>query len=65
MTALTIEITDDRMEQLKEKAAKLGITPEELVRAGIEELLMQSDMSLKAAIDHVLTKNTELYRRLS
>jgi hypothetical protein len=39
MTTLTISLTEDRLQQLRERAAQLRVAPEELVRASIEELL--------------------------
>jgi hypothetical protein len=41
MTTLTIELSDERMQQLVERAEALGMTPEEWVRFGITERLAQ------------------------
>ena len=65
VTTLTIEIPDEQMELLERRAASLGLTPQELVQASIEELLAQADQDLQAAITHILQKNAELYRRLA
>jgi len=65
MTNLTITITEERLLQLKEKAEHLGVTPEELVCVSIEEMLTRPEAALKQAVDYVLTKNAELYRRLA
>lgn len=46
MTTITIALAEDRLTQLKETAARLGVTPEELARAGIEELLARPEGSL-------------------
>ena len=65
MPTLTISLPEDRLQQLKEQAARFRITPEELVRASIEELLTRPDEEFQRALTYVLTKNAELYRRLA
>jgi hypothetical protein len=65
MTTLTISLSEERLQQLTERAAQLRITPEELVRASIEELLTRSEEEFQRALTYVLNKNTELYRRLA
>jgi hypothetical protein len=65
MTTITITLPDDRLVQLKEMAARLGVTPEDLARVSIEELLSHPEDALQRAITYVLTKNAELYRRLA
>ena len=50
---------------LKEMAARLGVTPEELAQVSLEELLSRPEDALQRAITYVLTKNAELYRRLA
>jgi antitoxin FitA len=65
MTTITIGLTDDRALRLKEMAARLGVSPEELVRVSIDELLARPDEEFERAVDYVLKKNAELYRRLA
>jgi hypothetical protein len=65
MPTLTISLPEDRLQQLKEQAARFRITPEELVRVSIEELLTRPDEEFQRALTYVLTKNAELYRRLA
>jgi predicted transcriptional regulator len=65
MTTLTISLPEDRLQQLKERAARFRIAPEELVRASIEELLSRPDEEFQRALTYVLTKNADLYRRLA
>ncbi len=59
MSNLTISLPDDKMSKLKEMAADLGTTAEELVRASVEDLLGRPEEFRKAA-DYVLKKNEEL-----
>jgi len=65
MSTITVALTDDALLKLQETASRLGVTAEELVRASVEELLSQPDEAFKRALDHVLRKNAELYRRLA
>ena len=65
MTSLTITLPDDRMLKLQEVAARLRVTPEELARLSIEELLASPEETFQQAVDYVLQKNAELYRRLA
>jgi antitoxin FitA len=46
-------------------AARLGVRPEDLVRLSLEELLSRPEDDFQRAVEHVLKKNTELYRRLA
>jgi antitoxin FitA len=65
MSELTITLPDDRWLQLSETAARLGLSPEELVRASIEALLLEPEETFQQAVAYVLEKNAELYRRLA
>ena len=65
MSTITIAIPDERMLQLQEAAARLGVSPEDLVRVSVEELLAQPDDKFEQAVNYVLEKNAELYRRLA
>ncbi|MBI5291694.1 MAG: DNA-binding protein [Chloroflexi bacterium] len=65
MTNITITIPDDRLLKLKEIAARFQLTPEELVRVSLEELLTRPEEAFQRAASHVLKKNAELYRRLA
>ena len=64
MNNITISLPEDRMSKLKEMAAGLGTTPEELVRASVEDLLGRPE-EFEKAVDYVLKKNQELYRKLA
>ena len=65
MPTITISLSDDRLAKLQEMAARLHISPEELARAGVEELLARPEETCQRTIDYVLKKNAELYRRLA
>jgi predicted transcriptional regulator len=65
MTSITITLPDDRLAKLREIAARLKVTPEELARVSIEDLLTRPDETFKQAVEYVLQKNSDLYRRLA
>jgi predicted transcriptional regulator len=65
MTSISVTLSNDRLLKLQEIAARLGVTPEDLVRISIEELLARPDDVFQQAVDYVLNKNAELYRRLA
>ena len=65
MANITVSLTEEKLLKLQEFSARLAISPEELARIGIEELLGLSDAEFGRAMDYVLKKNAELYRRLA
>ena len=65
MTTITITLPDEQLRELKKTATQLKVTPEELVRVSIEELLTRPEEAFQRAVDYVLNKNAELYKRLA
>jgi antitoxin FitA len=65
MTTITIALPDEQALKLKEMAAEAGVTPEELLRAGVEEWLGRARNDFAEAAAYILAKNAELYRRLA
>ncbi len=65
MTTLKISLPDEDLRKLEEVAARFQVTPEELARLSIEELLSRPDEAFRQAVEHTLQKNSELYRRLA
>ncbi|GAB4397402.1 MAG: hypothetical protein OHK0052_19670 [Anaerolineales bacterium] len=64
MTSITIALPNDRLQKLQEMALRFQVSPEELVRVSIEELLARSEDDFQTALTYVLLKNAELYQRL-
>jgi len=62
---LSFDLTETQNEKLDSTAKRLGIQPEELAKAALNDLLDQPKEDFEAATQHVLKKNKELYRRLS
>jgi len=65
MSTLIINLPDDRLRALKKLSTRLNISPEELVRLSIEDILTRPEETFQQAMDYVLEKNSELYRRLA
>ncbi|AFZ27902.1 Ribbon-helix-helix protein, copG family [Cylindrospermum stagnale PCC 7417] len=65
MAAITINIPDDQLQKLQAMAQESGVSPEDLLRATIENWLNHSNSDFVQAASYVLNKNAELYRRLA
>lgn len=64
MKNLTINLDESKMSVLREKASRFGLEIEELVIASIDDLISRNDEEFESAVNRVLSKNAELYRRL-
>jgi hypothetical protein len=53
------------VKKLQEIAERFRVAPEELVRASLEELLTRPLDDFQIALDRVLAKNADLYKRLA
>ncbi len=62
---LSIDLSAAQAERLRAEAERLGLTPEELARAAVNDLLASVGEDFEAAARRVLKKNEELYRRLA
>jgi len=62
---VAFELSVAQAEKLQREAERLGISPSDLARAVLADLLADRDEGFRAAADRVLRKNAELYRRLA
>jgi hypothetical protein len=62
---LSIDLSPAQAERLQLEAQRLGLTPEDLARAAVVDLLGRPGEDFAAAAERVLKKNEELYRRLA
>ncbi len=62
---LSIDLSPALGERLRLEAQRLGLTPEDLARAVLADLLASPDADFNAAAERVLKKNEDLYRRLA
>jgi predicted transcriptional regulator len=51
MTTITITLSDERLQQLKEIAEHFHVKPEELVRVSVEELLKKPEDDFRRALE--------------
>ena len=65
MAEITISLEDEQAKALRTLASRLGLSAEELARAGLEDLLARPDEAVSQVFDRVISKNKELYRRLA
>ncbi len=65
MASITIDISENQLQQLQDLANAYGIAPEAILRASLQDWLSFQKRDFVDASDYVLTKNTELYRRLA
>ncbi len=65
MTTMTLQIDDGKAGELRRKAERMGLEPEQLLAASLDDLIGQPDADFAEAVRRVLSKNDELYRRLA
>jgi len=65
MPSITVSLSEEQLKRLQTISLRLKLPPEEIARVGIEELLASPDNEFQQAMDYVLKKNAELYRRLA
>ena len=62
---IAFELPEIESIHLADTALRLGIEPEELAKAALSDFLNQDRKEFLEAVEYVLDKNHELYRRLS
>jgi hypothetical protein len=62
---LAFELSQSQADKLRAEALRLGISPDDLARAALSDLLSTPDVEFQEAILRVLTKNKDLYSRLA
>jgi predicted transcriptional regulator len=65
MVTITVTLSEDRLQKLQNLAKQFRIAPEELLRVSVEELIARPQADFQKAVDYVLKKNKELYKRLA
>ncbi len=65
MSTLAINLSEEYLQKLREIAIQYQVTPEELVLASIVEFLSRPEEAFQKALEYVLKKNANLYRRLA
>lgn len=65
MVTYSISLSEKQSQQLREIADQYNVAPEELIRASVEDLLIHQQNDFQTALEYVLKKNRELYKRLT
>ena len=65
MKTVEFELPAEMARRLELAAQKIGLSTDDLLRLSVEEKLAQLDQSFQQAAEHVISKNAELYKRLS
>ena len=65
MVTITVTLSEDRLQKLNELAKQFRVAPEELLRVSVEELVARPQADFQKALEFVLEKNKELYKRLA
>lgn len=63
--SLAVELPEPQATKLRDRAQRLGVSPEDLAAAAIADLLNREEGDFDSAAEYVLRKNRELYRRLA
>ena len=56
---VVLDLPPARAEKLQREASRLGLTPDDLARAAVSDLLAARDEDFRAAADRVLKKNRD------
>jgi hypothetical protein len=62
---MQVELSEQLVAELTERAKHLGVQPEALVQAAVADLVAQPAADFDAVAKDVLSRNAELYRRLA
>ncbi len=65
MVTITVTLSEDRLQKLTELAGQFQISPEELLRVSVEELIARPQADFQKALEYVLETNKDLYKRLA
>ena len=65
MKIVELPLPEDTAEKLERAAARLNLSPEELLVLSVEEKLAHLDEEFRRSADYVLKKNADLYDRLA
>ena len=62
---LAIELPPAQADKLRAEAERLGLSPAELARAAVSDLLSRPDPEFQDVARRIITKNRDLYKRLA
>ena len=62
---VAIDLPPAQADKLRAEARRLGLSIEDLARAALSDLLSTPDADFQNVAKRILTKNSELYKRLA
>ncbi len=62
---IAIELPQAQADKLRAEAERLGLSPEDLARAALSDLLSSSDQEFQLVARRVIEKSRDLYKRLA
>jgi hypothetical protein len=62
---LAIELPPAQADKLRAEADRLGLSPEDLARAALNDLLSTPDAEFQEVARRIVSKNQDLYKRLA
>jgi len=62
---LATELSTAQTQKLQAEAKRLRLSPDDLARTALSDLLSTPDAEFQEVVRRVLTKNRELYKRLA
>jgi len=65
MADITISLPERQLDQLRQLSERYGLSAEQLVQLGVEDMLIGLDNDLISHVDQILEKNRALYERLA
>ena len=65
MKTISIDLDDRKADLLKKKAALFGLSVQDFVNAAFDDLLAKPDDDFSDAMEYILKKNKDLYKKLS
>ena len=65
MVTITVTLSEDRLLKLQELAKQFNIPTEELLRVSFEELVARPQEDFQKALEYVLSRYKDLYKRLA
>jgi hypothetical protein len=65
MAEITVTLSTEELQRLKALGEREGLTIDQIVRLGVQDLINQPDDAFHKAAQQILQKNAELYRRLA
>jgi hypothetical protein len=65
MKTLTLNLDDKKIDLLQKKAIELGLSLDDLLTATFDDLLSKPDDDFTNAMNFILKKNENLYKKLA